>query len=387
MWRIVSTILMAVGMALVVMPFSLVQTTAQTPDNGTPYTWDLPPGFPLPLVPDDNPMTVEKVELGRYLFYDVRLSVNETTSCASCHHQANAFTDPAQFSTGATGEQTIRNSMTLTNVAYNATYTWAHPSLTSIEQQMLIPMFGENPIELGIVGHEAAVLSRLRIDARYQDMFGAAFPTDEDPFTFGNIIDAIASFVRTLISGNSAYDQFVYLGETDAMTESQIRGMNLFYSEKFECFHCHTGFTFSLATVSEYTTFVENAFFNTGLFNIGGTGDYPVGNRGVYEITGNPDDMGLFRTQTLRNIELTAPYMHDGSLATLEDVIEFYGNAGRTITEGEYAGDGTLHPLKSSFVIGFDATEQEIEDLINFLISLTDESFINNPAFSDPFDE
>lgn len=348
------------------------------------YSWVLPAGFPLPRVSANNPMTAEKVELGRYLFYDVRLSGNETTSCSSCHLQERAFTDGRALAVGSTGDVHPRNAPTLTNVAYNATLNWAHPTMLAMEQQIVVPMFGEHPVEMGITGHEDQVLDRFRADPQYRQMFVAAFPEQDDPFTFHNIVLALASFNRTLISGSSSYDRYL-AGERDALSEPAWRGMELFFSESFECHHCHTGFNLSLSTVSANTTFEERPFFNTGLYNVDGRGAYPPDNTGVHEITNNPADMGRFRPPTLRNIALTAPYMHDGSIGSLEEVIRFYSDGGRLIADGAYAGDGRANPYKSGLVPGFDISDQEVADLVAFLESLTDESFIRDPHLSDPF--
>lgn len=169
----------------------------------TEYIWDLPEGFPTPNIPSNNPMSEEKVTLGRYLFYDNKLSGNYTYSCASCHHQEKAFSDGLSVAIGSTGELHPRNAQSLVNVAYNATLTWANPSLTELEQHMSVPMFGEFPIEMGITGVEAEVLARIQADPVYQDLFFAAFPETEAAITYENIIKAIASFIRTMISGNS----------------------------------------------------------------------------------------------------------------------------------------------------------------------------------------
>lgn len=348
------------------------------------YEWRLPSGFPMPRIPDNNPMTVEKVELGRHLFYDTRLSGNNTISCSSCHLQERAFTDGLTLPMGSTGDIHPRNSQTLTNVAYNATFAWANPNLLTLERQIVIPMFGEHPVEMGITGNEDAVLARFRADPLYREMFAAAFSDQEDPFTFNNMVLALASFNRTLISGDSPYDRYLR-GDYDAISESARRGMELFFSESLECHHCHTGFNMTLSTISANTTFEERPFFNTGLYNVDGRGAYPHPNTGVHEITNRVQDMGHFRPPTLRNVELTAPYMHDGSIATLEDVIRFYGNGGRVITDGEHAGDGRANPFKSGLVAGFNISEDEIADVVAFLESLTDETFITDPRFSDPF--
>ncbi len=358
---------------------------AQSPVAGTPYVWELPTGFPLPLIPEDNPMTVEKVELGRYLFYDPQLSGNGTQSCSSCHLQEKAFTDGLALSVGSTGQQTPRNAMALVNVAYNATLTWAHPELIALERQILIPMFGEFPVELGITGNEDEVLARFRDDPTYQSLFAAAYPGDADPVNFNRIVQALASFVRTLISGESPYDHYVYDRDRSALSESAQRGMAMFLSEDLECHHCHTGFNMTLSTVHANTTFFDRPFFNTGLYNLGGTGAYPPENPGIFEFTHQPRDMGKFRPPTLRNIALTGPYMHDGSIATLEEVIAFYERGGRLLVDGPFAGDGRENPYKSGFIPGFDLTEEERADLLAFLNALTDPTFTTNPLYSNPF--
>ena len=348
------------------------------------YVWTLPQGFPIPSVPENNPMTVEKVELGRYLFYDVRLSGNGTQSCSSCHLQALAFTDGQIRSIGATGDVHPRNSLSLANVAYNSTLTWANPNLTILERQIPIPMFGEHPVELGITGNEELVLDRFRKDVNYRSLFVAAYPEQDDPFTFSNVTRALATFTRTLISGNSPYDHYLR-GEVEALSDSARRGMDLFFSEGLECHHCHTGFNFTLSTITATSTFEGSSFFNTGLYNLNGEGAYPSENMGVYEITHVDADMGRFRPPTLRNIALTAPYMHDGSMMNLEEVIEFYKNGGRVIGSGELAGDGRKNPYKSGLVAGFYLTDSETADLIAYLHSLTDEEFTTDSRFSNPF--
>lgn len=342
--------------------------------------------MPLSVVPVENPMTEAKFRLGRRLFYDNRLSGNATQSCASCHMQAFAFTDGARRSTGSTGDRHPRNAQTLTNAAYNATLTWANPILTEIEQQVQIPMFGEFPVELGIAGKEDEVLARIKSDPRYQQMFAQAFPDDAQPIHWKNIVYALASFTRGLTSFDSPYDRFI-TGDATAMSASAQRGMAMFLSEQLECHHCHTGFNFTASTVTTNTTFAERPFFNTGLYNLDGKGAYPPDNQGIKEVTNDPNDMGRFRPPTLRNIALTAPYMHDGSMDTLEEVIRFYERGGRKIESGEYAGDGRISPLKNGLVAGFEITDAQRQDLIAFLVSLTDQGFVTNPRFSDPFAE
>jgi cytochrome c peroxidase len=360
------------------LPLNIGSSTSST-------TISLPAGFPQFVTPPDNPVTDEKAELGRFLFYDKNLSGNESQSCASCHRQERAFTDGIALAFGSTGEQHPRNSLSLTNVAYNATLNWANPATVTIEQQIPIPIFGEFPIELGVSGKEEEVLERFRNDTNYQRMFRQAFPNDDDPVSYGNIVKSLATFTRVLISGNSPFDKFVYQGDESALSESALRGMDLFFSERLECFHCHNGFNFTLSTTHESSAFTERPFHNTGLFNIGGTGAFPVNNQGIFEFTQQAEDMGKFRAPTLRNLAYTAPYMHDGSIATLDEVIDFYSMGGRNISEGPLAGDGRRNPFKSNFISGFSITQQEREDLKNFLESLSDPTFVTDPRFSDPF--
>lgn len=352
--------------------------------GGDGYEWELPNGFPEPRVPADNPMSVEKAELGRYLFYDDRLSGNQTQSCASCHIQSLAFTDGLAISPGSTGHMTARGSMSLANVGYSPTLTWANPALRDLERQALVPLFGEDPVELGLAGREDEMLERLRAEPIYQDLFVAAFPDESDPFTVTNVTKALASFQRTLISGDSPYDRYA-AGDEDAISESAKRGAALFFGEELECFHCHGGFVFSASVDHANNVFDQASFQNNGLYNIDGRGAYPATNPGLYEHTGDPGDMGRFKPPTLRNIALTAPYMHDGSLETLDEVLEHYARGGSLTTEGESVGDGALSPNKSLFVNGFELTEARRADLMAFFESLTDETFVTDPAFADPW--
>jgi cytochrome c peroxidase len=348
------------------------------------YNWNIPAWMPKPIVPADNPMNSPKVELGRHLFYEKRLSITGEFSCASCHLQKLAFTDGKTVAVGATGEKHPRNSMSLANIAYNPVLTWANPLMTKLENQALVPIFGEHPVEMGMVGREKQILAMLQDDEKYQRLFRDAFSNDQDVINLSNLTKALAAFERTLISVNSPYDKYRFGGDANAISPAAKRGEKLFNSEKLECFHCHGGINFTDSVIHEKLAFQEIAFHNTGLYNIDAKGSYPPDNTGVYEITSKPTDMGRFKAPTLRNIALTAPYMHDGSIATLEEVIAHYQAGGRTIHAGEFAGVGSKNPFKSNFISGFKLTESEKQDLLAFLQSLTDEKFINNPAFSDP---
>jgi cytochrome c peroxidase len=359
-------------------------------DPGTPSVRELlklPPHFSDPAVPQYNPLTADKIALGRRLFYDKRLSGNREQSCSSCHAQSLGFADGVATATGSTGEAHPRNSQGLANVAYYPTLTWGNNVLLELEDQIRVPILSDNPIELGVLdGIRKEVLGRFETDETYREMFANAFPESGSEVSINKITFALASFCRTLISGGSPYDDY-YRGDPTALTAQQIRGLRLFNSERFECFHCHSGVNLSIAYRDAGTIpGTTHPFFNTGLYNVDGEGSYPLLNQGIYELTSNPDDRGRFRPQGLRNVAVTAPYMHDGSIPTLRDVVRHYARGGRLIENGPNAGDGRLSPLKSGLVRGFDATEAEIDDVVAFLESLTDRSFLENPDFSDPFE-
>jgi cytochrome c peroxidase len=357
------------------------------PPDGVRELLRLPEHFAEPAIPEYNPLTAEKIELGRRLFYDTRLSGNQTQSCASCHQQRLAFTDGLSVPRGSTGHPLLRNSQGLANVAYFSTLTWGNNALLTIEDQILVPLLSDDPIELGIVdGIRAEVLARLDADSTYRRLFAEAFPDSPPGATINQIRFAVAGFCRTLISGNSPYDRY-YRGDQSALTAQQIRGLKLFNSERMECFHCHTGINLSTSYHDATTTpgTITFPFFNNGLYNVGGDGSYPEGNQGLYELTHNPKDRGRFRPQGLRNVAVTAPYMHDGSIATLRDVVRHYARGGRAVLSGPYAGDGSQSPLKSGLVRGFSLTEEEMDDVIAFLESLTDSTFLTDPRLSDPF--
>lgn len=346
---------------------------------------NVPSGFPAPRVPADNPVTAEKIELGRQLFYDPKLSGNGTQSCGTCHEQRLAFTDGRTVGLGSTGQRHIRGSMSLANAAYVSTLTWANPSLTQLEKQALVPLFGETPVELGLSGMEDALLARLNTDARYPALFASAYPDAASAITLDNVVKAIATFERALISGRSPYDRFTNDGDRSALSDSAQRGMALFFGERLECFHCHGGFAFSDAVVHVNTTLDETSYQNNGLYNVGGDGSYPPGNQGIFEFSQKPADRGRFRAPTLRNIAVTAPYMHDGSLGTLDEVLDHYARGGRLTADGPNAGDGKDNPNKSLFIRGFTLTPDERQDVLAFLNSLTDAEFLRDPRFANPF--
>jgi cytochrome c peroxidase len=355
------------------------------------WVWSLPAGMPAPRVPAANPMSTAKADLGRHLFYDTRLSGNGTQACASCHQQDKAFTDGRARAVGSTGEGHPRNAQGLANVAYHPTLTWANPGQTSLEQQMQVPLFGTSPVEMGINdANQDAVLQRLRDATLYQQKFATVWPGDAQPITWTHITQAIAAFQRTLMSFNSKFDR-VQRGQA-SYSEAEARGAQLFFGEKAECFHCHGSANFNDQVVHAGTRAVETPFHNTGLYNIDGAGGFPFPNRGLFELTGNAWQMGLFRAPSLRNVEKTAPYMHDGTIATLESVLDFYAAGGRHVTGQEsdpflaqHPGDGRLNPYKDSLIARINLNDQDKADLVAFLKTLTDEQFLNDPTLSNPF--
>jgi len=368
-----------------VVPLVLLDRRAISAEADAPYAWNLPKGFPKPFVPADNPMTTAKVELGRYLFYDARMSVNGEASCATCHKQELAFTDGRAVGVGATGELHSRSAMSLVNVAYRAALTWSNPKMNRLEDQALVPMFGDQPVELGLREGDR-FLSMLRSDPTYRLLFERAFPNDTDQFTIANVTKALASFERSIISARSPYDRYHYERDENAISESAKHGEVLFFDQRLSCFRCHGGFTMGDVTISERNPERDNLeFHNNGIYNVPGLLSYPAPNVGIYEYTKAPADVGKFKAPTLRNIALTAPYMHDGSIPTLEGVLDHYAAGGRKIMSGPFAGNGHDNPNKDPLIGGFVLSPQDREDLIAYLKSLTDDVLIHDSRFANPW--
>ncbi len=305
----------------------------------------IPAGFPALVVPPDNAVTAERVALGRRLFYDERLSRSGEVSCASCHQQAHAFADPEPLSRGVDGQLGTRNASALVNAGWSTSFFW-HGGAPSLELQAVAPI--KNPVEMDTT--LAAVAERLAADADVSAEFARAYA---DVPSESSITRALASFVRSLVSADSAYDRFL-AGDESALSESARRGEALFNGERGECFHCHAGYNFT-----------TNAFKNNGT-----RADDP--DPGRSEVTLRDSDFGKFKIPTLRNVAASAPYMHDGALATLADVIDAYASGGR----GHPRTDPTIRPLELS--------DADKADLLAFLEALTDERFLSNPAFADP---
>jgi cytochrome c peroxidase len=327
----------------------------------TPLTVVIPSNFPQMPIPADNPFTVEGLELGRYLFYDERLSGNNTQSCASCHAPEVAFTDQhTRFSTGIDGIEGNRNAMALINLAWDTRYFWDGRSLT-LEDQILQPVV--NPIEMHDTWPNA--LAKIQADPAYPPKFQVAFGTSTVDSLL--VAKAIAQFIRTMISGNSRFDRF-QRGQALLTIEEQ-QGLELTRIEGgfgpggqggSDCFHCHT---------EAGSRFTDGQLHNNGL-------DSVFTDLGAGGVTGNPEDMGRFKTPTLHNIELTAPYMHDGRFETLEEVIEHYNSGGHPST--------TVDPFMKYTVGGLQLTPEKKQQLRAFLGTLTDMDFVSNPAFQDP---
>jgi cytochrome c peroxidase len=316
---------MAIAMALMALAAS-----ARAGD----FRWQLPAGFPEPAVPADNPMSAAKVQLGEKLFADPRLSITGQYSCRSCHSPERAFTDGLARSRGASGETLALNAPTLFNVAYNASLGWRDSKVRTLEQQMHGPMFNKDPLELGLAGREALVERALLADPQMTRAFGAAFPGMDEPVNMDNVIRAIAAYERTLFAGDAAFDRYVFGGDHAALSERQKAGMQLFYSAKAGCAACHGGVNFAGAWVDRDHPEADAVFADTG--------------------TG-----AAVRVPTLRNLPLTAPYMHDGRFGSLDQVLDHYE---------QLAVDPAADPRLRRAPL----TTSEHDSLREFLLSLAD---------------
>ena len=351
---------------LLLLLFSILFVSCSNKDNTIeeeytpiPYLLEVPELFQqkliAPLIPTNNPLTEEGIALGKKLFFDKKLSKDNTQSCASCHNPRNSFTDSLRFSLGVDGLPGSRNSMPLFNLAWNFNdkFAWDGKEL-SLERQALEPV--RNPIEMH--SSWSNVTLRLQQDQEYPKMFLNAFGTERIDSAL--VTKAIAQFERTLISGNAKFDQYL-LGNT-SLNQQELNGFTIFMSEdKGDCFHCHGSNNNPLWT--------DNDFHNNGL-------DASFSDLGLGAVTGDPNDNGKFKSPSLRNLVYTAPYMHDGRFSTLEEVINHY-------SEG-LQNSSTIDPLmKKVNQGGVQLTPLEKADLKAFLITLTDDDFINNPSFQN----
>lgn len=306
------------------------------------FQLQLPPHFPQPEIPADNQLTQARVELGKMLFFETALSRDSSMSCATCHPQSRAFADDEAISLGIKNRLGFRNVPVLGNVAYHP-YFFREGGSPNLENQVLGPIC--NFDEMGFNARELA--DRLKVDTTYERLAQEAYERPIDLFV---VTRALAAYERTMITGDAPWDRFIQ-GDSSALNEAEQRGWALFQSEKAGCTHCHKGIDFS-----------DYSFQNNGLY-----AQYQ--DEGRYRVTLDSSDIGKFKVFTLRNVELSGPYMHDGSLKTLEEVIEHY-NSG-----------GSKHPNQSEHIKPLGLSETEKSDLVAFLKALTDRTFINNPAF------
>ncbi|MGE5446640.1 MAG: cytochrome-c peroxidase [Ignavibacteriales bacterium] len=330
----------ALGFVFFVIFTSLISVKViSTESLKSDYHLDLPLGldeFAIE-IPKDNPLTKEKIALGGKLYFDPRLSANGTVSCASCHNPKLAFTDGQKASLGIRGQIGRRSAPTIINRVFGKTQFWDGRA-SSLEEQAKGPMI--NPIEMGNRDYDE-VVKRLRNIKGYREGFKKAFGTEE--FTIEHIAEAIASFERTVVSGNSPFDKFESGGDEKAVSESAKRGLDIF-RDKGRCSECHAGFNFT-----------DEKFHNTGAEM-----DKPNPDLGRYEITKKEEDRGAFKTPTLREIARTGPYMHDGSLKTLEEVVEFYDKG------------GIKNPNLDKEMKPLNLTDEEKRDLVEFLKTLNE---------------
>lgn len=313
----------------------LIVSCKKEDTNTTTYPLAIPKGFPKPVIPPDNYPSEDRVEFGRRLFMDPVLSKDSSIACVSCHKLDMKFTDGLPVSIGIEGRHGIRNAPTILNSAYLNTTLW-DGGVPNLEQQVLAPI--ENPNEMDF--NLPDIVARLNQIASYKELSMKAY--GQLPSIY-SITRAIACFERTLYTGISKYDRYTYYNEPNALNASEKRGMTLFFNERGDCFHCHGGYNFT-----------DHSFQNNGLYEY-------YADSGRARITLNDDDVGLFKVPSLRNVANTAPYMHDGSLATLEDVIEHYNSGGK------------YHRNKSSILYQMHLTVQEKADLVAFLKALSDE--------------
>ncbi len=311
------------------------------------------------------------VQLGKVLFFDNRLSFNQTKACASCHDPKFAFTDGYKRSIGATGQLHQRNSKPLFNLSDNYYLTAADSSLHSIITQMNNPMFRTAPIELGLKGNEQQIIERLTNDVAIKEMFSKNF--DKQKITILQIQTAIAAYLQTLKSYSSPYDAYT-AGNKNALTIEEQNGMKLFFSEKFSCANCHGGKDFDNPILKSGNNEIDY-YYNTGIYNIDQKGSYPITDQGLIENTKRKNDMGKYKVPTLRNLAFTAPYYHDGSTYKLMDVIEAYNNGGRQIKVGVNKGNGANNPYKHKLIKPLNMSPTEKNDLLKFLLCMSDSSF------------
>lgn len=334
--------------------------------------------------PESKPVSEKAAaKLGHHLFFDQKLSLNQAKSCSSCHDPQFAFTDGYRKSVGINGDVLTRNSQTLINVKYLKSLTWIHPDLHSLEKQMEIPLFGTEPIEMGMSPQNMEILTRFSNDSLYRILFSDAFPEEKNPFRWDNIQLAIGEYLRTLESFESRYDKNRRNPGEYPFTASEIKGEALFFSPELKCGVCHPPPHFTLA--ADFRLNPDTFYYNIGLYNLNEKGDYPPQEQGLFSVTDKESDKGRFRVPPLRNLAFTAPYMHNGSIRTLQEVIRIFAGGGQNIQEPPYHGDGRKNPFKHPLITGFPLNAENEKALTDFLLTLTDSSILIKPQFQNPF--
>lgn len=316
-----------------------------TPSRDSTNLLSIPEGFPPIPFPEGNELTAERWQLGKLLFFDRRLSINNSISCGSCHHPFLAFADNVAFSSGVFNRPGTRNSPSLANVAYQP-YLLREGGVPTLEMQVLVPIQEHNEFNHNIVD----IANELKSDTVYAEMSRKAYNREVDPFV---ITRAISNFQRTIISGNSRYDQFHFQNNSAALNSQEKVGMSLFFSSKTNCSNCHGGFNFS-----------NYQFENNGL-------DSVYTDIGRQRFTNDSADEALFKVPSLRNVGLTAPYMHNGSIKTLNEVIEHYNSGGKN------------HKHKSPLLQPLHLSPTEKDALVAFLNALSDFEFINDTKWKN----
>jgi cytochrome c peroxidase len=324
--------------------------------------------------PKKNKYSID-AQIGRLLFFDTRLSINKTKSCASCHNPQLSFTDGLITPLGALLDTVKRNTPTLINIANNTHFNWANESITSLQAQSNFPLFGRHPIEMGNDSNNTKMLDFIFTDTTYSSLIKQKKISSINWIMIKNFI---ATYVKTMQFNNSKYD--LYLQGKTTLTKNELAGKKLFFSDSINCKKCHGGNNFD---EPEFTRM--NTYQNIGLYNIGSDSLYANDDNGLYNETKDKDDIGKFKIPTLRNVMLTAPYFHDGSAKNINEVIEHYKRGGRLITEGKNKGDGKLHPNKNDDIHGFKITALQKKQLLNFLSTLTDTSYLRNSFYKNPF--
>ncbi len=324
--------------------------------------------------------TVAKVHLGQKLFYENGLSVNRAMSCGSCHNPDMAFTDGYRRSKGTFADLHKRNAPSLVNVSTQRYLNWADPHVSSLEDQMTTPLFGNHPIEMGLDSTDVSTINTIASNREYRTLFLKAFPDEEEPVSWRNIKSSIAAFVSGINSYNSPYDRYLK-GDTFAISEAAKQGKKLFFSHRFNCSSCHVAPVFGASNALPFAM----QYHNKGLYHI--NGNYPAEDQGLYEVDKIPGNKGKFKTPSLRNLSFTSPYFHDGSVDTIGEAVQISLDGGRNVTVGDKRGDGRKNPYKSPLIKTIKATALEKQQLIAFLETLNDSTISVNSRFRKPDDK